>query len=177
MKSSAPAIAVVRRASGRARLLKAAKALFLQQGFDAVTVDDICVAAGMSKGGFYHHFRSKEDVFRLVALEELGRELDLLVRASPGTDSTGGADALLLDLWSWAPRHPQARRRVRNAHRKTLRGLSGPREAAAERGPAGGDREAPAMLALILGTGRIARRALASQPYAGERRHKKAAAG
>jgi AcrR family transcriptional regulator len=177
MKSSTPTIAPVRALGGRERLLKAATALFVLQGLDAVTVDDICLAAGVSKGGFYHHFHNKEDVFLLVALEELGRELELLVRAAPETGTTGGADALLLDLWSWAPRHPRARRRVRGMHRKALRELSGPGGAGVGRGPAGSDREARAMLALLLHTGRMARRALASQAYTEEREHKKAAAG
>jgi AcrR family transcriptional regulator len=175
MTPSKPTIAAVRQPSGRERLLKAARILFLLWGLDAVTVDDICLAASVSKGGFYHHFRNKEDVFLLVGLEELGRELELLVRAAPGTGSTAGAGALLLDLWSWAPRRPQARRRVRNMHRRALRELSAPGGVGAERRQIGGDRAAPAMLALVLGTGRIARRALVSQAYAGEREQKAAA--
>jgi AcrR family transcriptional regulator len=177
MKPSAPTVAAVHHHGGRERLLKAARALFLLQGLDAVTVDDICLAASVSKGGFYHHFRNKEDVFLLVALEELGQELELLVHAVPGTGNAGSTDALLLDLWSWAPRHPPARRRIRNMHRKALRELSRPSGAEAKQGAAGGDREAPAILALLLGTGRIARRALTSHAYADEYEQKKAAAG
>jgi len=179
MIPSASTIAAVHHPSGRERLLKAARALFLLKGLDAVTVDDICLAASTSKGGFYHHFRNKEDVFLLVALEELGRELESLVHAVPGTRNAGSADALLLDLWSWTPRRPRARRRVRNMHRRALKGLSGPSRVEAERGGgrAGGDREAQAMLALLLGTGLIARRALVSQAYAGGREQRKAAAG
>ena len=178
MIPSASTIAAVHHPGGRERLLKAARALFLLKGLGAVTVDDICLAASVSKGGFYHHFRNKEDVFLLVALEELGRELELLVHAVPGTRNAGSADALLLDLWSWTPRRPRARRRVRNMHRRALKGLSGPSRVEAERGGrAGGDREAQAMLALLLGTGLIARRALVSQAYAGGREQRKAAAG
>jgi AcrR family transcriptional regulator len=177
MMPSAPTIAAVHHPGGRERLLKAARALFLLKGLDAVTVDDICLAASVSKGGFYHHFRNKEGVFLLVALEELGRELESLIHAVPGTSNTGSADALLLDLWSWAPRRARALRRVRNMHRRTLRELAGPGGVEAERGQAGGDREAQAMLALLLGAGRIARRALASLAYASERDQRKAAAG
>ena len=177
MKSSARTITAVRRSAGRDRLLKAARALFLLKGLNAVTVDDICLAASVSKGGFYHHFRNKNDVFLLVAMEELGRELELLVRGAPRAADTGSADALLLVLWSWAPRHPLARRQVRSMHRRTLRELSRPSAVKAERGPVGGDREAQAMLALLLGTGRVAQRALTAHAYAGEREQKKAAAG
>jgi AcrR family transcriptional regulator len=177
MKPLTPILADVHQPIGRERLLKAAKAVFLRQRLDTVTVDDICRAAGLSKGGFYHHFRNKEEVFLLVALEELERELERLARSAPRTRTTGSADALLLDLWSWAARHPRARRQVRNMHRHAVRELSRPGRARVERSQAATDREAPAMLALILGTGRIARSALDSQAYGGEREQKKAAAG
>jgi TetR/AcrR family transcriptional regulator, transcriptional repressor for nem operon len=32
------------------------------RGYSATTVDDICVVAGVSKGAFFHHFASKEDL-------------------------------------------------------------------------------------------------------------------
>lgn len=167
----------MRRSAGRDRLLKAARVLFLLGGLDAVTVDDICLAAGVSKGGFYHHFRNGEDVFLVIALEELRRDLELLVCATANTDTSGGADALLLDLWSWAPRRAGARTRVRSMYRKALRELAAPGNVALERKRTGSDREAQAMLALILGTGHVVRRALTSQAYAARREQKKAAAG
>jgi len=45
----------------RAKLLDAAVDLIRARGFSATTVEDICVRAGLTKGGFFHHFRSKED--------------------------------------------------------------------------------------------------------------------
>lgn len=36
--------------------------LFYKKGYDKVTVDDICEAAGVSKGAFYDHFKSKDQV-------------------------------------------------------------------------------------------------------------------
>ena len=44
------------------KLVKTAIAMFQQQGYDAVTIDDICAECGMSKGVFYYRFRSKEDL-------------------------------------------------------------------------------------------------------------------
>ena len=44
------------------RLVKTAITMFQQQGYDAVTIDDICAECGMSKGVFYYRFRSKEDL-------------------------------------------------------------------------------------------------------------------
>ena len=46
----------------REAILDAAQALFIQQGYDAVTIADVLDAAGISKGGFYHHFTAKEDL-------------------------------------------------------------------------------------------------------------------
>jgi TetR/AcrR family transcriptional repressor of nem operon len=46
----------------RARLLDAALSVIRTQGYAATTVDDICRAAGLSKGSFFHHFATKEDL-------------------------------------------------------------------------------------------------------------------
>jgi AcrR family transcriptional regulator len=56
----------------RARLLEAAERSFAQQGFDATGVATICQLAGVTKGAFYHHFSSKQDLF----LELLHRWLE-----------------------------------------------------------------------------------------------------
>ncbi len=47
----------------RARILEAAAECFAQQGYEAASVADICERAGVSKGAFYHHFPSKQDLF------------------------------------------------------------------------------------------------------------------
>jgi TetR/AcrR family transcriptional repressor of nem operon len=46
----------------RTRLLDAALHVIRAQGYSATTVDDICRAAGFTKGAFFHHFKSKEDL-------------------------------------------------------------------------------------------------------------------
>ena len=46
----------------RTRLLDAAMQVIRAQGYAATTVDDICHAAGLTKGAFFHHFKSKEDL-------------------------------------------------------------------------------------------------------------------
>lgn len=50
----------VPRGEARARLLAAARDLVRHKGFAATSVDDLCTAAGVTKGAFFHHFASKE---------------------------------------------------------------------------------------------------------------------
>ena len=47
----------------RAHILRAAQKLFAQNGYDATGVAEICAAAGVSKGAFYHHFPTKQVLF------------------------------------------------------------------------------------------------------------------
>ena len=44
----------------RLRLLDAAYSLLLRKGYPATSVDEICDAAEVSKGSFYHFFKSRK---------------------------------------------------------------------------------------------------------------------
>lgn len=46
----------------RENLLHAATRLMLERGFNGTTVDEICAAAGTTKGAFFHHFPNKEEL-------------------------------------------------------------------------------------------------------------------
>jgi TetR/AcrR family transcriptional repressor of nem operon len=46
----------------RSNLLDAALSVIRTKGYTATTVDDICTKASLSKGAFFHHFSSKEDL-------------------------------------------------------------------------------------------------------------------
>jgi AcrR family transcriptional regulator len=65
----------------RVRIRDVANRLFLEQGFDATTVDAIVDAAGISKGTFYIYFKRKEDLLleygwrRLKHLQTLVSEM------------------------------------------------------------------------------------------------------
>jgi len=47
----------------RTRIMEAAIKLFSSRGYNKASVDDICKEAGISKGAFYHHFKSKQTLF------------------------------------------------------------------------------------------------------------------
>jgi TetR/AcrR family transcriptional regulator, transcriptional repressor for nem operon len=46
----------------RSKLLESARDVIRAKGYAATTVDDICASAGVSKGSFFHHFTSKEQL-------------------------------------------------------------------------------------------------------------------
>jgi TetR/AcrR family transcriptional repressor of nem operon len=46
----------------RKKLLDAAEGLMLAKGYTATSVDDVCQAAGLTKGSFFHYFPGKEDL-------------------------------------------------------------------------------------------------------------------
>ncbi|HEV7277371.1 MAG TPA: TetR/AcrR family transcriptional regulator [Devosiaceae bacterium] len=48
------------RGDARTRLLDAARDTIRRSGYTATSVDELCEAAGVTKGSFFHHFRSKE---------------------------------------------------------------------------------------------------------------------
>ena len=50
----------------RTELLDLAREVFLEKGFGSATVNDILAAAVLSKGGFYHHFKSKDEVLNAL---------------------------------------------------------------------------------------------------------------
>lgn len=50
------------RPGARERILDAAFKVVREKGYTATTVDDLCRSAGVTKGAFFHHFRSKEEL-------------------------------------------------------------------------------------------------------------------
>lgn len=62
-----------REVSGRARILREARALFLANGYAAVSMQQIADAATVNKATLYHHFEHKEDLFVAVLREQFER--------------------------------------------------------------------------------------------------------
>jgi AcrR family transcriptional regulator len=142
----------VRRQVTRARLLEAAFAVFAAQGYTGATIDAIVQAAGYSKGAFYFHFSSKEEVFlevlwsRARAEEQglrtagegaAGKPLDLLrgvaTYLGPGAENPLWP-ALLLEFWSHASRNERVRDGVASVAKFRREALLNALKAAAQAG-------------------------------------------
>ena len=54
-------------------ILEAAGRLFRERGFESVTVADVMKSAGLTHGGFYGYFKSKDDLIAQALAEVLGR--------------------------------------------------------------------------------------------------------
>src|SRR6188472_1728918 len=69
--------------NAKVALLRAAEAEFVERGLDRARVEDITARAGRSKGAFYLHFTSKEDVFRQIVDHFLSRMSDCIEGEPP----------------------------------------------------------------------------------------------
>jgi TetR/AcrR family transcriptional repressor of nem operon len=78
----------------RTRLLDAAMLVIRARGYSATTVDDICRAAGLTKGAFFHHFKSKEDL-AVAAAAHFWEMVERLSGAAPYRELTDPLDRLL----------------------------------------------------------------------------------
>lgn len=54
----------------RKELLDAALELFYERGYDKTSVNDIIAKVGVTKGAFYYHFKSKDEVLDTIALQQ-----------------------------------------------------------------------------------------------------------
>ena len=62
----------------RRQIIEGARAVFLTQGFDAASMNDIARKAGVSKGTLYVYFKSKEHLFEAIAEEQGGQQAERL---------------------------------------------------------------------------------------------------
>lgn len=95
-----------RRRATRARLVEAAIGEFGRNGIDATSVEQVCEAAGFSRGAFYSNFSSKDDlcieVARQAAEEAALRFRDVLA-SMPEHMGTDDIVAAILDVADLTP--------------------------------------------------------------------------
>ncbi len=97
-------------ADTRAAILRSAWSLFGDSGYESTTIEAIIEKTGVSKGAFYHHFRSKEDL--LDALAGMTTELSMIALKPLLDDdqlpAMGKLDRLLEGIRGWRIRNLQA---------------------------------------------------------------------
>ncbi len=108
--------------------------IFTRDGFEAASIDDIAAEAGYTRGAFYAHFQSKEDLFFAMLEDESHKHFEALTKAMAGLESeqerlealreyyvSRVADRqwsiLILEFKLYALRHPKLRAKLAGTYR------------------------------------------------------------
>lgn len=81
----------------RTKLLDAALTVFRTRGYAASRIDEVCAAAGVTKGSFFHHFKTKEDL-AVAAAGYWGETTSAMFAAAPYHDRADPLDRVLAYL-------------------------------------------------------------------------------
>jgi AcrR family transcriptional regulator len=90
-----------RRAATRARLLEAAAGVFAERGFGGTSVEQVCEAAGFTRGAFYSNFATLDELLLALVAQRHAEVVAGLaaavadVRPAPVADLTDVVDELL----------------------------------------------------------------------------------
>jgi TetR/AcrR family transcriptional regulator, transcriptional repressor for nem operon len=82
------------RHESKSRILDAALQVIRTKGYTATTIDDVCHAADLTKGSFFHHFKSKE-ALALAAAEYFSAMAEELFARAPYRSASDPVDRLL----------------------------------------------------------------------------------
>ncbi|HLP68097.1 MAG TPA: TetR/AcrR family transcriptional regulator [Rhizobium sp.] len=78
----------------RTKLLNAALSVIRTKGYSATTVDELCAAAGVTKGAFFHHFKSKDEL-GVAAANHWSETTGALFAAAPYHNLTAPLERIL----------------------------------------------------------------------------------
>lgn len=78
----------------RSKLLDAALSVIRTKGYSATSVDELCATAGVTKGAFFHHFKSK-DALAVAAADHWSEMTGALFAAAPYHDHDDPLDRVL----------------------------------------------------------------------------------
>lgn len=93
--------------STRDRILAAALELFMAGNVETTSVAEICRAAGVSNGSFFHHFPSKEEVALELTLALRREYWDFVLAAlEPETDAMKGLEAAIRAAFRYQAKFP-----------------------------------------------------------------------
>lgn len=141
-----------RGAETRTAILSTSLDLFSKNGFDATSVAEICQQAQVSKGAFYHHFPSKQELFLALMdtwlngvdgmFQTAGESamsapeaLEKMAGISGGLfDALEGGFPILLEFWTQASRQPAIWARAVAPYRRFLDFFAGVIQSGIEEG-------------------------------------------
>lgn len=83
-------------AANKTRMVKAAARLFREKGVDAIAVADLMKEAGLTHGGFYNHFESKDDLAAAACREAFDQAITRAER-NTARAKVAGSDAVLAE--------------------------------------------------------------------------------
>lgn len=159
----------------RRNLLAAARRVLAERGYAEATIDDVAREAGCSKGAYYFHFASKEEVL-LAVVDDWVRErsqrlakvanskraartalIDTIEALLIPDDDAGWEPRFLLEIWSQGQHNREVGRRLAEAQRRWRELLVQAFRRAQEAGalPAGVTPESAAAVALALHGGLV----------------------
>jgi AcrR family transcriptional regulator len=115
-------------------LLKAARLMFARDGFEACRIEDIAAAAGHTRGAFYAHFETKEELFFALLQEEVEKHAARIRAVLEGCGTVEERFSALRDYYAnciadrqwgmlmlefklFAARHPKLRPKLAAIHR------------------------------------------------------------
>ena len=85
----------------RERIIAAAAELFVENGYEQTSIQDILDTTGLSKGGLYHHFKSKEQILEAVMerrIQYVGKRFHELICDTPGENAKEKLKKILAQL-------------------------------------------------------------------------------
>lgn len=88
------------KARTRAKIIESARVMFNRHGFEQVSIDEIMKQAGLTRGGFYNHFSSKDELYA-VAVRSFTtcNPFTTQVQAQPRAPAPGKLARLLIELY------------------------------------------------------------------------------
>ncbi len=119
----------------RRALLKSARRIFARDGFEASRIEDVASSIGHTRGAFYAHFRTKDDLFFALLEQEAQRRVDRIHKIVAGECTPAARRAavreffvsrisdrgwamLMMEFKLFAVRHPELRPRLAATHRR-----------------------------------------------------------
>lgn len=83
------------------RIVEASIKLFIEKGYEQTTIQDILDALNLSKGGLYHHFKSKEEILEAVKQKRAQYAADMLHDLIENTKAANAKEKLKKILYQW----------------------------------------------------------------------------